>query len=94
MPIAEAQAHWVADYLKGEYALPSPDEVHRDIAAERKRMFERYVASKRHTMQIDFDDYLFELERERRRGGARARELGYPLPIPPRAAAAGDRVTA
>ena len=91
MPIAEAQAHWVADYLKGEYALPSPDEVHRDIAAERKRMFERYVASKRHTMQIDFDDYMYELGRERRRGADRARTAGYPLPLPGRA---GPPVTA
>jgi dimethylaniline monooxygenase (N-oxide forming) len=91
MPLAEAQAHWVADYLKGEYALPSRAEVQDDIAAERKRMFERYVASKRHTMQIDFDDYLYELRRERRRGGDRARAQGYRLPVPGRA---GPPVTA
>ena len=34
-------------------------------------MRRRYVASKRHTMQVDFDDYLFELKRER---AARRRE--------------------
>ena len=27
MPLAEAQGRWVAEYLKGEYALPSPPEV-------------------------------------------------------------------
>src|SRR3989440_5474270 len=66
MPIAEAQAHWIADHLKGEYALPPSDEMRADIEAERRRMFDRYVASKRHTMQVDFDDYLYELRRERR----------------------------
>ena len=39
---------------------------------ERDAMFKRYVASKRHTMQVDFDDYLLELERELRRGRERA----------------------
>ncbi len=47
-------------------------------------MFKRYVASKRHTMQVDYDDYLADLTKERRRGrraGARAR---HALPVPPR----------
>ena len=35
-------------------------------------MRRRYVASKRHTMQVDYDDYLFELKRERKRGAQRA----------------------
>ena len=34
-------------------------------------MRRRYVASKRHTMQVDFDDYMFDLRRERRRGRKR-----------------------
>ena len=33
-------------------------------------MFKRYVASKRHTMQVDFDDYLADLAKERRRGAS------------------------
>jgi hypothetical protein len=35
-------------------------------------MQRRYVASKRHTMQVDYDDYMFDLRRERKRGSARA----------------------
>src|SRR4051812_31183511 len=85
MPIAEAQSHWVADYLKGEYALPAREAMHRDMEAERRKMFARYLASKRHTMQVDFDDSLYELPRERRRATARARAQGYRLPIPGRA---------
>ena len=48
-------------------------------------MFKRYVASKRHTMQVDFDDYLADLAKERRRGAERARARGFALPVPPRA---------
>jgi dimethylaniline monooxygenase (N-oxide forming) len=75
MPLAEAQAQWVARYLRGEYHLPRDPELRADMARERKRMFKRYVKSKRHTMQVDFDDYLLELRRElrRRRAGAAGR---------------------
>jgi hypothetical protein len=59
-----------------------------DISRERARMFKRYVASKRHTMQVDFDDYLADLAKERRRGAERARAQGHRLPVPPRAGAA------
>ena len=31
-------------------------------------MRKRYVASRRHTMQVDYDDYLYELKQERKRG--------------------------
>ena len=72
MPLAEAQGRWIAEHLAGRYALPAPKALRRDIERERRRMFKRYVASKRHTMQVDFDDYLRDLERERRRGRKRA----------------------
>ena len=36
-------------------------------------MRKRYVASKRHTIQVDFDDYLHDLDKERRAGAQRAR---------------------
>ena len=35
-------------------------------------MFKRYVRSKRHTMQVDYDDYLYELKQERKRGARRS----------------------
>ena len=85
MPLAEAQGQWVADYLRGEYALPPRDALLEDIRHEREQMFKRYVRSKRHTMQIDFDQYLWQLGRERRTGAERAREAGFPLPLPARA---------
>jgi cation diffusion facilitator CzcD-associated flavoprotein CzcO len=72
MPLAAAQSEWVCDYLSGRYALPDPVALRADIEHERKVMFKRYVASKRHTMQVDFDDYLADLAKERRRGAERA----------------------
>jgi hypothetical protein len=39
---------------------------------ERARMFRRYVPSKRHTMQVDFEDYVAGVHRERRTGAQRA----------------------
>src|SRR3954452_5375056 len=86
MPLAEAQGEWVGEYLRGEYALPSPRALRRDMERERRKMFKRYVASPRHTMQVDFDDYLLELPRERARGRERAQARGFALPVPPRAA--------
>jgi dimethylaniline monooxygenase (N-oxide forming) len=94
MPIAEAQGQWIADELRGEYLRPTRAEMLRDIRAEDAAMRRRYVASKRHTIQIDFDDYLRDLERERRAGAARARAAGLTLPVPARAAVADEQVAA
>jgi dimethylaniline monooxygenase (N-oxide forming) len=49
-------------------------------------MRKRYVASKRHTIQVDFDDYLHALEKERRAGAERARRQGFRLPVAARTA--------
>jgi NADPH-dependent 2,4-dienoyl-CoA reductase/sulfur reductase-like enzyme len=78
MPIAERQSELVADHLVGRYALPGEPEMRREIARYREKMRRRYVASKRHTIQVDFDDYMLELCSERRRGARRPG--GRPLP--------------
>lgn len=73
MPIAEAQGAWVGDHLLGDYVLPPCAAMRADIAAENAAMHSRYVPSKRHTIQVDLDDYLHELAGERRAGAERAR---------------------
>ncbi len=73
MPLAEAQASWVADLIAGQGALPDRSEMARDIALERSAMDRRYVSSKRHTIQVDFDRYLRTIGRERRRSRDRVR---------------------
>ena len=78
MPLAEAQGAWVGDYLLGRLrAARRASELVADIAADQAAMRARYVASKRHTIQVDFDDYLYALAKERRAGAARARARGY-----------------
>ena len=58
MPIAEAQSEWVADLFEGKGELPSQIGMARVIEREDRRMAKRYVASKRHTIQVDFYPYL------------------------------------
>jgi len=80
MPLAEAQGAWVGELLLGEYEPPSRAQLLADIAADQAAMRARYVASKRHTIQVDFDDYLHALAKERRAGAERARANGYRIP--------------
>ena len=79
MPLAEAQSHWVADLVTGEAALPTYDEMRRQIRRYDEALRERYVASRRHTIQVDFHKYRSELARERRAG--RARVTGRPSTV-------------
>jgi dimethylaniline monooxygenase (N-oxide forming) len=74
MPIAELQAEWVADLLEGAVALPAPAAMRREIQREEAAMRKRYVASTRHTIQVDYYPYmrLIGKERRRRRGVKRA----------------------
>jgi hypothetical protein len=71
MPLAEAQARWVADVITGQVTLPSPAEMRAEVAAYDAGLRKRFVASKRHTMEVDFHSYRAEIERERRTRGVR-----------------------
>ncbi|MGV9664848.1 flavin-containing monooxygenase [Nocardia niigatensis] len=87
MPIAERQAHLIADHLQGRYHLPGPAEMDREITAHQRGIQRRYVASKRHTIQVDFDDYMRDLRLERRRGAQRPGGI-YPVDRPTASVAA------
>ncbi len=76
MPVAEQQALWVAEYLLGDYTLPAQADMGAAIAREEARSRVRFVASPRHTMQIDPDDYIRVLAAERALGRTRARRGG------------------
>jgi len=71
MPLAEAQSEWVGDLLDGDGTLPSPTAMRAEIEEAEKKMRKRYVASKRHTIQVDFQPYLREIKRERKRAAQR-----------------------
>ncbi len=72
MPLSEAQSEWVTDLIRGDARLPGRAAMARDIAKEQSAMKRRYVSSKRHTIQVDFDPYLRTISRERERSRARA----------------------
>jgi dimethylaniline monooxygenase (N-oxide forming) len=65
MPIAELQSEWVADLIEGKVRLPDRTTMLHEIGRDQRAMRKRYVASKRHTIQVDFHPYLRELRRER-----------------------------
>jgi hypothetical protein len=67
MPIAEAQSEWVADLLEGRGKLPSQAEMREEISDHEERMRKRFVASKRHTIEVDFHPYLRQIRHERKR---------------------------
>jgi len=67
MPIAELQSEWIADVIEGKVPLPDRPEMLTEIAADQAAMRKRYVASKRHTIQVDFWPYLYQLREERKR---------------------------
>jgi len=67
MPLAEAQCEWVADLLSGRAALPPAAEMRKEIGREEGRMKRRFIASKRHTVEVDFHPYLRQLRRARKR---------------------------
>ncbi len=67
MPLAELQSEWVADLLEGRVRLPDRSTMIADIASEQAVMRKRYVASKRHTIQVDGPPYKAQLKSERKR---------------------------
>jgi hypothetical protein len=72
MPIAEAQAKLVAACLSGRYLPPPADAMRRAAEAERASVARRYVPSRRHTMQVDFDAFMSALAKEHAAGRKRA----------------------
>ncbi len=79
MPLAEVQAQWVADLIAGTGSLPSFDQMQSQIRQYDESVRQRYVASKRHTIQVDFHSYFAEITHERR--AAEARASGAPKPV-------------
>jgi dimethylaniline monooxygenase (N-oxide forming) len=65
MPIAELQSEWIADVVQGKATLPGRPEMLHEIAVDQAAMRKRYVASKRHTIQVDYWPYLRQLQQER-----------------------------
>ena len=82
MPIAEQQAIWMANYLTGHYHLPSTSSMEQSLREEHEEIKAEYVNSKRHTIQIDCQNYTYHLAQDLKAGQERALVAGNSLPIP------------
>lgn len=72
MPLAEAQSMWVTEMLTGQYAPPSDANIRSQMHKEHETYKRRFYDSPRHTMEVDFDNFLWDLRRERKAGAKRA----------------------
>lgn len=52
MPISELQARFFFDTFVGNTKLPSKQEMEAEIRMRRTEMTDRYVQSRRHTIQV------------------------------------------
>ncbi|WP_039800129.1 flavin-containing monooxygenase [Nocardia araoensis] len=81
---AEQQSKLVAAYLTGRYHLPSEKEMRAAMRSAESARSGRYYDSPRHTIQIEFEPYVRDMQRELARGAKRAAAAGNALPVPGR----------
>ena len=60
-PISELQARWAIRVFKNEVKLPSRLTMDEDIDKKIQEMSERYVASPRHTVEVDYVEYCNDI---------------------------------
>jgi hypothetical protein len=76
MPIAEIQSEWAADLIEGRAVLPAERRMRREIRTYRAATAKRYSGGTAHPIQVDFLDYLLQIQGERSAGARRARLAG------------------
>ncbi|XP_048064526.1 flavin-containing monooxygenase 5-like isoform X3 [Megalobrama amblycephala] len=64
MPISEMQARWATRVFKGLCKLPPMSAMLKDIKAKEEAMAQRYVATQRYTVQVDYIPYMDELAKQ------------------------------
>ncbi|BFZ05640.1 hypothetical protein BsWGS_08679 [Bradybaena similaris] len=63
MPISELQCRLATRVLKGDVVLPSKDAMWSDIRSKEAALARRYTKSRRHTIQVDYIQFMDELAR-------------------------------
>ncbi len=86
MPIAELQSNFLADYLTGVYNAPDSGQMERERYEYHEGMKAEFTDSPSHTIEINCEEYSYNLYREWDRGIKRARSQGNPLPLAAKAA--------
>lgn len=61
MTISEMQARWATRVFKGCTKLPSVASMLKDVQCKQETMAKRYVPSQRHTIQVDYLNYMDEI---------------------------------
>ncbi|XP_043941184.1 flavin-containing monooxygenase 5-like [Protopterus annectens] len=61
MPVSEMQCRWAARVFKGLVKLPSVSSMMEDIAKKQDNLSRRYVCTQRHTLQVDYINYMDEI---------------------------------
>jgi cation diffusion facilitator CzcD-associated flavoprotein CzcO len=84
-PFAECQSKFLVRWLSGEWALPDPGEMEREIAADERRFVAHYNARPRHTMQTDARVYEYELRKKVLPAGRKRAMQGRAVPLAGRA---------
>ena len=72
---AEQQSKLVAAHLAGSYVLPSTSEMESTIRTDEKAHMSQYYDAPRHTMQVDFNQYVLDLLKELERGTKRKKRV-------------------
>jgi hypothetical protein len=62
-PFAECQSKLAGRWLGGDWALPSPTEMEREIKRDHRRHVRHYSSRPRHTMQLDYYVYEHDLRK-------------------------------
>lgn len=61
IPMSELQCRLACEVLAGRKKLPSAAKMHEDVKKKLDSMALRYVKSRRHTIQVDYVQYMDEL---------------------------------
>jgi cation diffusion facilitator CzcD-associated flavoprotein CzcO len=72
--LAEQQSKLLLAYLQGRYALPDAPTMARVITQDERHYQAHYYASRRHTMQVNFEPYVADLAKEIVAGARRTRK--------------------
>ena len=82
LPIAEIQAKWMCHYMSGLYHPPTKGQMLEASHKLHQNMKDKYVASKRHTIQIDCMAYSRAINKDLKQGFKRAKNAGFSKPFP------------
>ncbi|XP_048730177.2 flavin-containing monooxygenase 5-like isoform X2 [Ostrea edulis] len=61
--VSEQQARLFARVVKGDVVLPGKEEMWKDVGKKLNALRKRFVESPRHTIQVDFIDFMDELSK-------------------------------